>query len=138
LMGHALRKALGVIAGLRTRCTTSSNGRSVAIQPRRSAASRTARLPGHPAGRARLRECVKVEYALAHVGHWQGRRARYRGIRKNLFDLRRSPWATTSTSSPASPPPAATSWQPDNYLTGALVLGRDSSSLRAWLVWVRV
>jgi hypothetical protein len=23
------------------------------------------------------------------VGHWQGRRARYRGTRKNLFDLRR-------------------------------------------------
>ena len=29
------------------------------------------------------------DHALAHVGHWQGRRARYRGIRKNLFDLRR-------------------------------------------------
>lgn len=26
---------------------------------------------------------------LAHVGRWQGRRARYRGLRKNLFDLRR-------------------------------------------------
>jgi transposase len=25
----------------------------------------------------------------AHVGHWQGRHARYRGQRKNLFDLRR-------------------------------------------------
>jgi IS5 family transposase len=45
-------------------------------------------LPG-PAGRARLRERVKVEHALAHVGRWQGRRARYRGTRKNLFDLRR-------------------------------------------------
>jgi hypothetical protein len=32
---------------------------------------------------------VKVEHALAHVGHWQGRRARYRGTRKNLLDLRR-------------------------------------------------
>ena len=31
----------------------------------------------------------QVEHALAHVGHWQGRRARYRGTRKNLFDLRR-------------------------------------------------
>jgi hypothetical protein len=30
-----------------------------------------------------------VEHALAHVGHWQGRRARYLGTRKNLFDLRR-------------------------------------------------
>ena len=40
-----------------------------------------------PAGRAILRERVKVEHALAHVGHWQGRRARYRGTRKTLFDL---------------------------------------------------
>ena len=23
------------------------------------------------------------------IGHWRGRRARYRGTRKNLFDLRR-------------------------------------------------
>src|SRR6266702_1000473 len=36
-----------------------------------------------------LRERVAVEHALAHIGHWQGRRARYRGLRKNLFDLRR-------------------------------------------------
>jgi transposase len=42
-----------------------------------------------PAGRAKLRERVGVEHPLAHVGHWQGRRARYRGQRKNLFDLRR-------------------------------------------------
>ena len=40
-------------------------------------------------GRAKLRERVAVEHALAHIGHWQGRRARYRGLRKNLFDLRR-------------------------------------------------
>ena len=42
-----------------------------------------------PEGRAKLRERVAVEHALAHVGHWQGRRARYRGTHKNLFDLRR-------------------------------------------------
>ncbi len=30
-----------------------------------------------------------MEHALAHVGHWQGRHARYLGTRKNLFDLRR-------------------------------------------------
>lgn len=40
-------------------------------------------------GRAKLRERVAVEHTLAHVGHWQGERARYRGLRKNLFDLRR-------------------------------------------------
>lgn len=42
-----------------------------------------------PQGRAQLRERVAVEHTLAHVGQWQGRQARYRGIRKNLFDLRR-------------------------------------------------
>jgi hypothetical protein len=28
-------------------------------------------------------------HTLAHVGQWQGDRARYTGLRKNLFDLRR-------------------------------------------------
>jgi transposase len=42
-----------------------------------------------PQGRVKLRERVAVEHTLAHVGHWQGDRARYRGQRKNLFDLRR-------------------------------------------------
>ena len=39
---------------------------------------------------AKLRERAGVEYSLAHIGHWQGGRARYVGVRKNLFDLRRS------------------------------------------------
>ena len=43
-----------------------------------------------PAGRAKLRERVAVEHTLAHVGYWQGARARYVGQRKNLLDLRRS------------------------------------------------
>jgi transposase len=42
-----------------------------------------------PQGRAKLRERVAVEHALAPIGHWQGRRARYRGVRKKVFDLRR-------------------------------------------------
>lgn len=40
-------------------------------------------------GRAKLRERVSVEHTLAHIGQWQGDTARYFGIRKNLFDLRR-------------------------------------------------
>ena len=43
-----------------------------------------------PDRRAKLRERVTVEHALAHVGRWQGRRARYRGVRKNRFDLWRA------------------------------------------------
>jgi Transposase DDE domain len=41
-------------------------------------------------GRAKLRERVAVEHSLAHIGQWQGDRARYWGERKNLFDLRRT------------------------------------------------
>ena len=41
-------------------------------------------------GRERIRERVAVEHRLAHLGRRQGRRARYRGTRKNLFDVRRA------------------------------------------------
>ena len=74
---------------LRERCTASSNGRSVAIHPDEALLAELRDYQATPAGRAKLRERVKVEHTLAHVGHWQGRRARYRGTRKNLFDLRR-------------------------------------------------
>jgi hypothetical protein len=43
-----------------------------------------------PRGRARLRDRVSVEHGLAHLVRRQGRRARYRGVRRNLFDLRRT------------------------------------------------
>jgi hypothetical protein len=43
-----------------------------------------------PIGRERLRERVDVEHSLTHIGHRQGWRARYRGVRKNNYDLRRS------------------------------------------------
>lgn len=42
------------------------------------------------AGRAKRRERVAVEHALSHIGRWQGDQARYVGLRKNLFDLRRT------------------------------------------------
>ena len=74
---------------LRARCTQSPAGRSVAIHPDEALLAELRRRQQTPAGRAKLRERVRVEHALAHVGHWQGRRARYRGTRKNLFDLRR-------------------------------------------------
>ena len=74
---------------LRARCTTSSNGRSDAIHPDEALLAELRHRQQDPDGRAKLRERVAVEHALAHVGRWQGRRARYRGTRKNLFDLRR-------------------------------------------------
>jgi transposase len=75
---------------LQARCTASPHGRSVHIHPdeRLLAELRTRQQTAE--GRARLRERVAVEHSLAHIGHWQGWRARYRGLRKNLFDLRRA------------------------------------------------
>jgi hypothetical protein len=75
---------------LRDRCTTSSHGRGVSIHPDEALLAELRQRQATPAGGARLRERVKVEHALAHIGRWQGRRARYRGTRKNLFDLRRA------------------------------------------------
>jgi hypothetical protein len=74
---------------LRARCTTSTAGRSVSIHPDEALLAELRERQSTPAGRAQLRERVGVEHALAHIGHWQGHRARYRGTRKNLFDLRR-------------------------------------------------
>jgi hypothetical protein len=74
---------------LHAQCTKSSKGRSVSIHPDESLLAELRERQLTPAGRALLRERVAVEHTLAHIGYWQGRRARYRGARKNLFDLRR-------------------------------------------------
>jgi transposase len=77
------------VCSLRQRCTTSPRGRSVSIHPDERLLEELRQRQLTPLGRAKLRERVAVEHGLAHIGHWQGRRARYRGVRKNLFDLRR-------------------------------------------------
>lgn len=74
---------------LKTQCTTSSKGRSVNIHPDEALLIELRQRQLTSEGRAKLRERVAVEHTLAHIGRWQGRRARYRGTRKNLFDLRR-------------------------------------------------
>jgi Transposase DDE domain len=74
---------------LRPECTTSSQRRSVQIHPDERLLVELRARQQTPHGRARLRERVQVEHALAHIGRWQGDRARYFGPRKNLFDLRR-------------------------------------------------
>jgi IS5 family transposase len=75
---------------LRERCTSSARGRSVSIHPDEALLSELRQRQLTDVGRAKLRERVAVEHTLAHIGRWQGRRARYRGLRKNLFDLRRT------------------------------------------------
>ena len=74
---------------LRDRCTTSIAGRSVHVHPDERLLQELRERQLTPQGRAKLRERVPAEHALAHIGRWQGGRARYRGVRKNLFDLRR-------------------------------------------------
>jgi transposase len=77
------------VCPLRARCTTSRHGRSVSIHPDEALLTGLRQRQQTTEGREELRERVQVEHALAHIGHWQGRRARYLGTRKNLFDLRR-------------------------------------------------
>ena len=77
---------------LRARCTaaTPGTGRSVNIAEDERLQQRLRKHLATPRGRARLRERVGVEHRLAHLARRQGRRARYRGVRKNLLDLRRA------------------------------------------------
>jgi hypothetical protein len=77
---------------LRARCTLSANGRgrtvSIAADERLQKKLRLLQATGP--GRARFRERVGAEHRLAHLAARQGRRARYIGVRKNVFDLRRA------------------------------------------------
>jgi hypothetical protein len=75
---------------LHERCTSSKTGRTVSIHPDERLLQELRERQLTAAGRAKLRERVAVEHSLAHIGQWQGDRARYWGERKNLFDLRRT------------------------------------------------
>lgn len=74
---------------LRTQCTSSQRGRTVSVHDDEALLAELRQRQLTAEGRAKLRERVGVEHSLAHIGFWQGWRARYRGSRKNLFDLRR-------------------------------------------------
>ena len=73
----------------RARCPTSPAGRRVSLHPAEALWAEWRERQRTPPGRAKLRERVAVEHALAPIGPWQGRRARYGGVRKHGFDLRR-------------------------------------------------
>jgi hypothetical protein len=77
---------------LRDQCTDASlgHGRTVSIADNEQLQKRLRRLADTRTGRARLRERVPVEHALARAGRRHGRRARYRGCRNNLYDWRRA------------------------------------------------
>ncbi len=77
---------------LRNQCTHSASGRgrTVHISEDEQRQHRLRKLQSTRKGRARLRHRTGIEHRLAHVAARKGPRARYRGTRKNLYDLRRA------------------------------------------------
>jgi hypothetical protein len=77
---------------LRAKCTTAENGtgRTVSIAENEPLQQRLRKLVSTRDGRERLRRRVAIEHRLAHLSRRQGRRARYFGVRKNTFDVRRA------------------------------------------------
>jgi hypothetical protein len=77
---------------LRAQCTTaeSGHGRTVAIAENEQLQQRLRKHIQTAAGRGALRERTMIEHKLAHISQRQGNHARYVGVRKNTFDLRRA------------------------------------------------
>ena len=77
---------------LRGQCTMSAlgNGRSVQIAGDEKLQRDFRDTQKTKSGRARFRTRTPIEHRLAHIANRKGPRARYRGARKNLFDLRRT------------------------------------------------
>ncbi len=74
---------------MRERCTTSERaGRTLSIHAQEPLLQTLVLLQKSPEGRQELRDRVPVENALAHISQRQGNKARYNGVRKNLFHLR--------------------------------------------------
>lgn len=80
------------ICTLRVECTTAApgKGRTISIAEDEVLQQRLRRRMKTARGRERLRERVAIEHSLAHISQRQGNHARYRGTRKNQFDLRRA------------------------------------------------
>ena len=77
---------------MRSECTDAKpgRGRTVRIASDEKFQKRLRKKAATAHGREKLRKRVTVEHKLAHIGQRQGNRARYKGTRKNLFDLRRA------------------------------------------------
>ena len=76
---------------LRSKCTNrkGGRGRTVGVAEDEAFQQRLRQRSQTPEGRDELRERVAIEHGLAHIGQRQGPKARYCGVRKNVFDLRR-------------------------------------------------
>ena len=83
----------GVVVFLRgpVRCTVSAKGRgrTISIGADEPLQQKLRAEIATPEGRAHLRKRVMIEHRLAHHARKQGPRARYIGVRKNVFDARR-------------------------------------------------
>jgi DDE family transposase/transposase-like protein DUF772 len=75
----------------RSKCTSAApgRGRTVHISIDEPLQQKLRKAAATAAGRGRLRQRIVVEHRLAHLSQKQGPRARYKGVRKNLFDVRR-------------------------------------------------
>lgn len=75
----------------RQKCTRAKpgRGRSISIHPHEPFLDHLRRQAKTKEGRERLRQRIIVEHGLATIHNRQGERARFRGKRKNLYDLRR-------------------------------------------------
>ena len=77
---------------LRANCTqaASGKGRSISIARDEAQQKKFRKLQETSSGRAIYRQRLAVEHCLAHIAARKGANARYIGVRKNLFDLRRA------------------------------------------------
>lgn len=99
--GHTEKIALGTVAHfpadtcdvcpMRAQCTDAApgRGRGVTIAADELLQKKLRAAIAKPAGRKAARDRVPIEHRLSHHARRQGPRARYRGVRNNVFDSRR-------------------------------------------------
>jgi Transposase DDE domain/Transposase domain (DUF772) len=74
---------------LRAACTTAAGGRSISLHPQEALLQQLRATTRTAEGRAALRRRTTVEHSLARLDQIQGKKARYKGTRKNTLDVRR-------------------------------------------------
>lgn len=75
---------------VRTQCTTSKHGRTIVLHTNEDLLQGLQARKKTPEGREELRRRTTVEHGLAHLLVYQPHKARYVGVRKNTFALRRA------------------------------------------------
>jgi hypothetical protein len=74
---------------LRDACTTAAAGRSISLHPQEALLQELRATTQTAEGRVELRRRTAVEHSLARLDRIQGKKARYKGTRKNTLDARR-------------------------------------------------